>query len=112
MTYLYNTGKHFACFTDQNRIKLDKLKVVYSRAYGRDFTKLTAFLKESIQMAQTEKREHGIQINVTAPKNFNVLMSREMDAANIILNVGAKVNKTFSSLFNPIKRVLVPRKSA
>lgn len=95
MTYLYNTGKHFACFTDQNRIKLDKLKVVYSRAYGRKFTKLTAFLKESIQMAQTEKREHGIQINVTAPKNFNVLMSREMDAANIILNVTTKTSKVF-----------------
>ena len=95
MTYLYNTGKHLACFTDQNRIKLDKLKVVYAKAYGRKFTKLTAFLKESIQMAQTEKREHGIQINVSAPKNFNVLMSREMDAANIILNVTTKTSKVF-----------------
>ena len=95
MTYLYNTGKHLACFTDQNRIMLDKLKVVYAKAYGRKFTKLTAFLKESIQMAQTEKREHGIQINVSVPKNFNVLMSREMDAANIILNVTTKTSKVF-----------------
>ena len=105
MAYLYNTGKHLACFTDQNRIKLDKLKVVYQKAYGRKFNKVTAFLNKALTKARVEKTAYGTQINVSAPKNFNIILTKEIDACTLQLSLGAKVNKNFGGLAKAKKRV-------
>ena len=105
MAYLYNTGKHLACFTDQNRIKLDKLKVVYQKAYGRKFNKVTAFLNKALAQSRAEKSAYGTQINVSAPKNFNILCTKEIDACNLQLSLDAKVGKTFGNLATAKQRV-------
>jgi len=100
LNILGDTGKYKTVLTPQNRILLAKVRRKWLQAYGVKYNRTTFNMSNSkgtgaIDLARVEKRERGTNVNVSAPKFYNILLSADLNMANTVISATLKANTVF-----------------